>query len=285
MLTAFIRDILGRILGGENTFREASALLASRDFPDETVRQRLPDYLRSRSWEVRNVGVKLIARLRDPSFYPVLVSKLLSGTDAGIVTRNVITAIGEVGLSTPEVERGLRRALKANYWEVRCEAARVLSELFEPTPERIALLVQMLAPRPHVHNPVSFGERNFEVRAAVARALGRCGPPAIALPVLRLLAQDAHWMVRHQAAVALVELSARNPDVAPEAASALDSVDVLSDGCQSRFPFPATVVSLRKIIFNGLAHTDAADIRRFYIDIRRGWNRARPMEARDKTSN
>jgi len=273
-LNALIRGIACRMLIGRNASREAAELLRSDPLPEEIVRRRLPAYLQSMSWEVRNIAIKLIVRLRDPAFYPVLVSKLLNGSDTGIVVRNVITGILEIGLNTAEVEQGLRRAVHDGYWEVRCEAARVLSELFEPTAERAAVLAGMLAPKPHLHEPVALGERNFEVRAAVARALGRCSPPEIALPVLGLLARDSHWMVRHQAAVALVELSARHTDVAPEAAAVLDTIDVLSDGCQSRFPLPATIASLRKIIYNGLAHTDAAELQRFYIDVKRGWNRA-----------
>ena len=90
--------------------------------------------------------------------------------------------------------------------------------------------------------------------------------------VLEALAGDPHWLVRHQAAVALVEMSGRNGDVAPRAAAALGRIDVLGDGCRSDFPFPRMVASLRKLILNGVADTEPAHVRKHYINMRRGWN-------------
>ena len=272
-----LKGLAGKVFRGltanRSAYREAVAFLNSPSLPEDAVRERLPLYLRSRSWHVRNVAVKLIAGFKDASFYPVLIQKVRNGSDVGIITRNSITSIRRLGLKGPDVEEALRRALGAGYWEARCEAALALAELFEPSPERAALLAGVLKPRPNPSDPRQFGERNAEVRAAAAVALGRSGNPGITLPALKLLSNDPHWLVRHQAAVALVEISQMHNDLAPEVRKVLDRIDILSDGCRSDFPFPRTVASLRKILLNGLAVEEPAEIRRHYIDMNRGWNR------------
>jgi len=273
MLKGLAGKAFRKLTANRSVYREACAFLNSPSLPEDAVRERLPLYLRSRSWQVRNVAVKLIAGFKDASFYPVLIQKVRNGSDVGIITRNSITSIRRLGLNGPEVEEALRRALGARYWEVRCEAARALSELFEPSPERVGLLVNVLKPRPDSADPRGLAERNVEVRAAVAVALGRSGHPEVSLPVLRLLTDDPHWLVRHQAAVALVEMSRTHRGLIPEVGKALARIDILSDGCRSDFPFPRTVASLRAILLNGFANAEPADIRRHYIDMSRGWNR------------
>ena len=272
MLIGLVGKCLRGLTANKSAFREAGALLKMSPMPEAAARERLQAYVVSTSWEVRNVAVKLIARLEDPSLYPILLQKVRNGTDVGIITRNSIAAIRRLRLRTPEVEDALRRALSHSYWEVRCEAARALSELFEPSPRRTDLLVSLLHFLASGKNSRVIGEKNFEVRAAVAVALGRSGEPEASLPVLEALAGDPHWLVRHQAAVALVEMSGRNGDAAPRAAAALDRIDVLGDGCRSDFPFPRMVASLRKLILNGVVDTEPAHVRKHYINMQRGWN-------------
>jgi HEAT repeat protein len=273
MLKGLVGKILRGLTANRSAFREADAFLKMSPIPEAAVRDRLPQYIASSSWEVRNVAAKLIAKLKEPSFYPVLIEKVRSGADVGIITRNSIAAIRRLGLRTPEVENALRGALSHRYWEVRCEAARALSELFEPSPERTALMVNVLHLKADGKAVVFVAEKNFEIRAAVAVALGRAGEPDASLLALELLADDPHWLVRHQAAVALAEISCRDGAVAGRAAAVLENIDALSDGCRSDFPLPKAMASLRKIILNGAADTQPARIRKHYINMQRGWNR------------
>ena len=275
MLKALAHSLFRRILGKRADFREATALLRGEPLQSDAVRRRLPAFLASGSWDVRNVAVKLVERLQDDRFYPVLLAKVRDGSDCGIVVRNAISAVRRLGLNGEDVEGALRAALAAPYWETRCEAVRALTELFPPTPERSQTLTNVLRPRPNGDGSVHFFENNFEVRAAVAMALGSFGTPESALPVLRELAADSHWLVRNQAAVATAELCRRCPEALAQGAGLLDSIDVLSEGCRSDFPFPQTVASLRKAVHNDLAHLDPAAIRKHYIDMATGWNRKR----------
>jgi len=273
MLKKLGGKVFEKLAASASVHREARAFLEAPNPPEDAVKRRLPFYLRSKSWQVRNIGVKLIAKLRDPSFYPILIQKVRNCSDTGIVTRNSIASIRRLGLNGPEVEQGLRRALSAHYWEIRCEAAGALSQLFEPSPERTALLVGALKPRPNREAPQVFGEQNVEVRAAVAVALGAVDSPRITMPALMLLANDPHWLVRHQAAVALVELSRTHGELIPQVGAALDGIDILSDGCRSEFPFPRTMAALRRILRNGRSDMEPEVVRRLYIDMKRGWNR------------
>ena len=272
MLKGLAHEVFRRLTALRSELHEAEALLKSQVLPEELVRQRLPAYVTSHSWHVRNVAVKLIERLKDPSFYPILIHKVRNGSEAGIVIRNAVTAIRRLGLKTPEAEHALRRALEADYWEVRCEAIRALSELFEPTPLRTNMLLSALRPRPNGNGSLRFDERNFEVRAAVAVAFGACTQVETVLPVLQTLANDAHWLVRHQSAVGMVELGCRRPEILPRMPERLAAIDMLSEGCRSDFPFAQTMGSLRRMLQKG-QQAEPAAVRKLYIDLNRGWNR------------
>ena len=272
MLKGLAHKVFRRLTGGRCALHEAEALLKSEVLPEALLRARLPVYIASRSWQVRNVAVKLIERLKDPAWYPLLINKVRNGSEAGIVVRNAVSAIRRLGLSTTEAEHALRRALDADYWEVRCEAVRALAELFEPTALRTNMFLHALRPRPNGNGALHFNERNFEVRAAVAAALGGCNRHETVLPVLQTLAADSHWLVRHQSAVGMVELGCRRPEVFLQMQESLNSIDMLSEGCRSDFPFAQTVASLRKVLQKG-PPADPLAVRRFYIDLNRGWNR------------
>ena len=275
MLQSIARKLFRRLTGDKSDLREAESYLKREPFPEAEVRRRLPSFVTHKSWEVRNVGIKLIERLQDPDLYQVLLETVRAGTESGIVVRNAITAIRRLGLKTPEAEIALQRALSVRYWEARCEAIRAMAELFDYSPTRSELLINTLRPKTDADGAVCLQETNFEIRAAVAVALGGFGRPETAMPVLESLAADPHWLVRHQAAVAITELCRRHPEAVPRAARTLESIDMLSEGCRSDFLFPQTVVSLREALHNGLAQMDPAAIRAMYIDMNHGWNRKR----------
>jgi UDP-N-acetylglucosamine--N-acetylmuramyl-(pentapeptide) pyrophosphoryl-undecaprenol N-acetylglucosamine transferase len=162
---------------------------------------RAASLLVSADWERRNLGVKLIGLLHARDKLPLLLAlvndkrpaawvKRMVGGDyeqVGFIRRNVMTALGRLGVVTPEVEAALIAGFDDPYFEVRAEAARTSAQLAGQLPDRtrvIAGLKRLL------------GDRWLEVAAAGALALGRIGRADDALPALLALQDARFWRLR-----------------------------------------------------------------------------------------
>ena len=241
---------------------KAGHMLRSTTEAVNGVAGRIRGFLASDSWEVRNLGVKIIARTRCEELYGELVARLLACGEAGIIRRNCAEALTHIRLRRPDVIDALRRALCDPYWEVRAESARALAELAGESPELEGELLAVLA-----------REKNLEVRAALAQALGGLGAGREAFDVLVELARRDPWLVRHQASVALAEMGARRPDLAEDAAAAIQSLDLLAEGTATTSVFRQGVLELAELTARGRPFPPPESLRRRYFHLKRGWLR------------
>ena len=178
--------------------------------------------LASDSWERRNVGVKLVgllkardetrlllALLADKRPAP-LVKRMLGGdyVQVGFIRRNIITAFGRLGESSPEIEAALLSAFDDPYYEVRAEAARVTARLSALLTARAALVAGLRR---------LLSDRWLEVAAAAAEALGEVGSASDALPALLGLKDERFWRVRAAALEGLLSLVERGESGDPAA--------------------------------------------------------------------
>jgi UDP-N-acetylglucosamine--N-acetylmuramyl-(pentapeptide) pyrophosphoryl-undecaprenol N-acetylglucosamine transferase len=175
---------------------------------------RAASLLASSSWEQRNLGVKLLGLMHARDKLPLLLAlladkrpapwpqRLLGGDywQVGFIRRNVLTAIGRLGVVKPEVERALLVSFDDPYFEARAEAVRTASRLAERLLDRAAIvegLRQLLS------------DRWLEVAAAAAEALGKIGGANDALPALLALKDAKYWMVRAAALEGILSLVRR----------------------------------------------------------------------------
>ena len=276
----FARQLLGLGPASRARLREGQRLLKQPDVSSEDVRRRLPDLLASNNWEVRNVAIKLIAKIRDESRFGLLLEKLSDPDEAGIVRRNAAELLGRWGRNSPEVEGALCAALDDRYWEVRGEAARALAALAPPGGRIERELVKRIfgngGPGDAVgsNGSVQVVEKNFEVRANVAQALGSVGGSPAAFAALEALAADAEWIVRFQAAVALAELASRLPEYHEQALRTMIHVDHLCSGALPMFVFPSRMGRLIEEMHGGAGSLKAGVLRDRYIRLKQGWHRA-----------
>jgi HEAT repeat protein len=226
--------------------------------------ERIRGFLASDAWEVRNCAVKIIARTRCEELYDVLRAKLLERGEAGIVRRNCAELIPLLGPAAREMEDALRRALADPYWEVRAEAARAFAGTARPSAGREAVLLERLE-----------REENLEVRAAQAQALGGLGVGRAALAALARLAGDGPWLVRHQAAVGLLELGARVPELSEEAVEHVRGLDLLAEGAATRSVFRQGILDLIELTAPGRPFPPAESLRRRYFHLKWGWLKRR----------
>ncbi len=253
---------------------QVNRLLATDAAPPADVGERIDGWLRWPAWEVRNAAVKLIAHLRDESRYPLLIHKLTDRREAGIVRRNAAEAIARVGLDTDAARTALRRALDDPYWEVRAEAGRALARLFPPAEPLERDLLELLYG--HARNGrVTVAEDNFEVRMAIAEALGHLGVSDRAFAALARLARDESWPVRSQAAIALTHFAARHPDRFDDARAAVKGIDRQSEGAISYFVHRDVLSSALRAIHRGPGAVKPDEFHDLYLNPKAGWNHVR----------
>ena len=190
--------------------RRAASLPAGVARPEQPRAEDRPYYvsraaslLARRSWEARNLGVKLIGLLEGREKLPLVVAllkdrrpapwyKRLFGGDfeqVGFIRRNALTAVARLGTVTPEVEDVLAAALADPYYEARAEACRSITALDRQLSDEgrarlIAGLIGLLR------------DRWLEVAAAAAEALGHVGGETDARPALLALVEHRYWLVR-----------------------------------------------------------------------------------------
>ena len=164
---------------------------------------RAASLLASASWEVRNLGVKLLGLLQARERLPLVLALLADRTPApwykrvlggdfeqvGFIRRNAIATVARLGVVTPEVEQALAAALEDPYYEARAEACRAVTRLdrdLSPGARTrlVAGLIRLLR------------DRWIEVIAAAAEALGHVGGPDDARLALVALWDQKFWMVR-----------------------------------------------------------------------------------------
>jgi len=282
-----MRDVIRRFLAngavarqlgeGERLLRNHAAVLQQRD----RVAGLIEQCLQSPEWEVRNVGIKLIPVLGEPSLFPRLVERLADRAEAGIVRRNAATAIRDTQYGGDDVRRALFAALHDRYWEVRTEAVGALPSLAEPSAESEAALLALLfgkAAVDHETTPASafraarLRERNFEVRAACAQALGALAVSERGLAALCRLSEDSSWIVRFQATIALGELASREGRFRAAASEQMARVRLTPECSVPDHPFRETLSRLRHDISKGNGQGDTERVRSLYLDLKKGWN-------------
>jgi HEAT repeat protein len=255
---------------------EAKRLLAA-DPPSDgaaALAEKIDEWLESPGWEVRNAAVRLIAHLRSEPRYPRLLERLSDHAEAGIVRRTAVESMARLGLRTDGVRSALVAGLADGYWEVRSEAGRTLAALFPPAADlERALLGLLYGPPRGGRRPIR--EENFEVRMAIAEALGHLGVSRSGFDALADLADDDSWLVRSQAAVALAHFAARQPDYAAEARERLATLDRQSDGAVSYFVHRDVLSQAMAALRRGPGEVAPKEFHDLYLNPKAGWNHVR----------
>jgi UDP-N-acetylglucosamine--N-acetylmuramyl-(pentapeptide) pyrophosphoryl-undecaprenol N-acetylglucosamine transferase len=175
---------------------------------------RASSLLASTSWEQRNLGVKLLGLLHARDKLPLLLAlladkrpapwyqRILGGDylQVGFIRRNVLTAIGRLGVVTAEAERAITAAFEDPYYEARAEAVRTASRLADRLLNRTQVVEGLKR---------LLDDRWIEVAAAAAEALGRIGGEQDALPALLAMKDEKYWVVRAAALEGILSLVQR----------------------------------------------------------------------------
>jgi hypothetical protein len=262
---------------GGRLLRACSVEAGSREALEQTVLQ----YLQSPSWEVRNIGIKLIPRIRTPDLLDQLLQRLADGSECGIVRRNAAAAVREAHAWNPQIEARIAQCLSERYWEIRVEALGTLAALSTPSRVNEARILHVLfgqsSDRAGRHGAgvcleLKVRERNFEVRSACAQALGALAASDRGFAALCRLTCDPIWIVRYQATVALGEVAARDERYRDRAADQIRYVRITPECLIADHPFRETLARLGTEVLNGTHQGRPAEVRPMYLDLKKGWN-------------
>jgi UDP-N-acetylglucosamine--N-acetylmuramyl-(pentapeptide) pyrophosphoryl-undecaprenol N-acetylglucosamine transferase len=167
-------------------------------------RHRAAGLLSHKSWQDRNLGVKLIGLTHYREKTPTLLHMLRDRTPArwikrffggdfkqvGFIRRNIVQALQVLNHFNEEVERHLLAAMEDPYFEVRaqaCHAAAHFGALLAGKDVWLKALEERL------------NDECFEVVVEAAKALGEVGVDGTAVDVLLGMKEYYYWQVRDAA--------------------------------------------------------------------------------------
>jgi len=205
-------------------FRFLDAVAASPDFYKSEYRYKTSIYLSSPSWEVRNVGIKLVGLFKDRAKVPYLVELLKSGRGNGFMRRNALQALKAINPWDDEIRQLLLRLLNDGYFEVRAAAIEYLGQnISEAETARLRPLLQRRLKR-----------GNSQERIACLRLLARKGGPDD-LPRLRRYYLSSNSLVREELLELLYAFFRRGLLTADEVKRQARQVLVTSDHLSAEF--------------------------------------------------
>lgn len=186
------------------------------DWPEDT-RAWINEHLDHPDWEVRNVAVKLVGLGGFQTWSDGLITRLLNPSEPGFIRRNSAIALRRLEHRDSAVLKALRDGLDDPYWEVRTESALGLMQYADPDSELADLLIRRIYRNPPdsmnsypIVRPLRiYREKNFEVRAALLRALGSVLDDTQKLRALEIPLMDDLWKVREAALEAYVRAALR----------------------------------------------------------------------------
>ena len=180
-------------------FKFLETVAVNPDFFKSEYRYKVGLYLSSPSWEIRNVGIKLIGLFKDKSKSSYLVDLLASGRGNGFMRRNALVALKAVNPWSEEIKKLLLRLLKDSYFEVRAAALDCLGQNISEG--------EYAGLRPVVLRRLDHG--SSEEKVACLRLIARKGD-LDDLPRLERLYLDSNSLIREEVLELLYSFYRRN---------------------------------------------------------------------------
>lgn len=168
-------------------FQFLEAASVNPDFLKNEYRYKINIYLSSSAWEIRNVGLKLIALFKEKNKGPYLFDMLSAGRGNGFMRRNALQALKAISFWNPEIKDLLLRLLKDPYFEVRAAALDILGENISEA--------EYTEIRKTIFYKLSHGM--YEEKKACLRMIARKGHAAD-LEQLRPLYLDSNSLIREE---------------------------------------------------------------------------------------
>ncbi len=218
----------------------------------EYYRHRAAGLLGHRSWQDRNLGVKLIGltwyREKIPTLLkmlsdrtPVSRVKRFFGGDfeqVGFIRRNIVQALQVLDQFDIDVEKHLLSAMEDPYFEVRAQACRTAAHFGRFLAGKDACINRVLE---------CLEDECFEVVIEAARALGELGTDWEAANALLSMNESRYWQVRNAALYGLKQMIERGVlEPCDELALKTSAFILTSTDFRPHFQIKETYASIKK---------------------------------------
>lgn len=214
MLSHFIgrqRELAKKIIKEANTL--LNQITTANSYDREFVLTRSQEYLKNDKWQVRNIGVKLLGIVGGKNHLRLLSERLCDQSEAGFVRRNAAVAIRNIGAAQDDARKALISSISDRYWEIRVESVKALAGLYKNDEEILSVIIAAYCGKkydgdsPYIRKLTGRRrENNFEVKEAIAQAMGNFPECGDSLKTINLLLKDDCWIVRAAALKSLKKI-------------------------------------------------------------------------------
>jgi UDP-N-acetylglucosamine--N-acetylmuramyl-(pentapeptide) pyrophosphoryl-undecaprenol N-acetylglucosamine transferase len=215
-------------------------------------RHRAAGLLSHKSWQDRNLGVKLIGLTRYREKIPTLLKMLSDRTpvsrvkrffggdfeQVGFIRRNIVQALQVLDHFDIDVQKHLLEAMEDPYFEVRAQACRTAAHFGtflagkEPCVNRVLECLE---------------DKCFEVVIEAAKALGEVGTDSRAAKTLLSMNESHYWQVRNAALQGIKQMIERGVvEASEELLTKTSSFILTSTDFRPHFQIKETYAAVRK---------------------------------------
>ena len=204
------------------------------------------------SWQVRNIAVNVIRKGKLLEYSPDLIQFLTNESQVGFIRRNSAIALASFDKVDEAVIAAFIIGLEDPYWEVRTACAKGLATQGKPNFELTELIINKIYRKPidkipsyPIFRPKRiYREKNFEVRAALFRALGTVMAEKKHIHALEIPLEEDIWKVREAALKAFVSASQRLGYSSDQLKETLSRLDLTSTEFIPTYPIRQTLSTL-----------------------------------------
>lgn len=196
-------------------------------------------YLSSASWNVRNIGIKLIGLFGQVEHAAYLIDILVSRSENGFIRRNAVVSLRQLKAWDDEVRRGIRAALQDPYYEVRVSAVQLLAETVDENDPMTPELLEMIGKR--------LPRKGVEEQCGLILLLSRIGGQE-QLSWLEPFMMHSNSLLRENLLKACLKLFERGKLDREQLQTFLERVLITSNNLQPSFRLKEILMEIKKVL-------------------------------------
>jgi len=196
-------------------------------------------YLASASWNVRNIGIKLIGLFKQKEQSAFLVDILTSRTENGFIRRNAVVSLHQLNICNNMVRNGLFFALDDPYYEVRVACAHLLADQIDSDDPSAPALLDKIAGR--------LGHRGIEEQISLIKLLAKIGDSKHVVWLEQFM-MHSNSLVREHLLKAYIRFYQRKVIEKNAIAECLERVLMTSNNMQPSFQLKEILVEIKRIL-------------------------------------
>ncbi len=196
-------------------------------------------YLASSSWNVRNIGIKLIGLFVQQEQAPYLLNVLTTRSENGFMRRNAVVALHQLKQWDDEVRKAILFALSDPYYEVRVACAKMLADLIDSDDPAVATLLDTIEKR--------LKHRGVEEQCSLILLLSKIAGSEH-IQWLNPFMMNSNSLLREQLLKAYISFYQRKIIDKKQLQDCLENILITSNNMQPSFRLKEIMVEIKRIL-------------------------------------